>query len=258
MKRLILAGLLLAAFMVGISPADNPYQLPQIRGAVSDYANVVEPQARESVQAMADELRRVTSVNFKALVIRQLPPGVKIEDYGWQVYKQWDVGRSDLGLEHGVLLLISLLDRRVKLIAGKEVEWVISRRSQEQTEWDVLAVLSRGRFSKGVEIGAMEITNKILAGWYASHKPPRFAIDWHGASLVLFALFGVSVVTTLVTGSDMMMGVSIFIGGLYGFIFLNLTGLILFALFGFLLTYKAQGKNGPKPEAEAKKHEQAG
>ena len=169
--------------------------------------------AIESVRAMADELQRVTSVNFKVLVIRQLPPGMKVEDYGLQVYQKWDVGRSKLGLEHGVLLVISIIDRRVKLVTGKEVTWVISEQSQSQTEWDVLAVLSRGLFSKGVEIGAIEVTNKLLAGWYASHKSPRFAVAWQATSLVIFTLLAVSVVTTLVTGSDFMLGFSIFVGG---------------------------------------------
>lgn len=243
MKRLIFAFLVPIIFS-GMTLADQPFQVPDQINTVSDYANVVEPQACEKIKAMADELRRVTSVNFRALVIRQLPPGIKVETYGAQVYKKWDVGRSELGLEHGVLLVISILDRRVKIISGQEVNYVISAKSREQAEWDVLAVLSRGQFSQGVEIGAMEITNKILAGWYASHKPIRFAVDWQAASLMLFTLFFAAVVVTLTVGGDFMMGFSIFIGGLYGFTFLNLTGLLLFAAFGFLLTYGAQGKKG--------------
>jgi len=226
----------------GLVLAGQDFDVPPMRDAVSDYANVVEPQAIGSVRAMADELQRVTSVNYKVLVIRQLPPGIKVEDYGRQVYKTWDVGRETMGFEHGALLLISIIDRQVKLITGKEVDWVIDEKSRNQNEWDVLAILSRGQFSQGVEIGTIEFTNKILAGWYASHKPTHFAVDWQAASLVLFALFGVSLVTMLVTGSDLMMGFTIFVGGFYGFVFLNIVGLILFGFFGFLLTYKA-GRN---------------
>jgi uncharacterized membrane protein YgcG len=254
MKKLIFVPLLLTMICC-LSRADQPWPLPAPpQDTVADYANVVEPQAEESVKIMADELRRVTSVNYKVLVIRQLPPGVKVEAYGRQVYQKWDVGRSSLGLEHGALLVISIIDRQVKLITGKEVDWVIPQKSREQTEWDVLAILSRGQFSQGIEIGTIEFTNKILAGWYASHKPARFAVDWQAASLVLFTLFAVSLVTTLATGSDFMMGFSIFVGGFYGFMFLNIVGMILFGLLGFLLTYKAgQGKNEEKQETEDKK-----
>jgi uncharacterized membrane protein YgcG len=249
MKRLIFFSLLLT-IMAGPVPADQLFPIPDQIGTVSDYADVVEPQANEKIKTMADELRRVTSVNFKALVIRQLPIGIKMETYGEQVYKKWDVGRSDVGLEHGALLVISILDRRVKIIAGSEVNYVISERSRDQTEWDVLAILARGQFSEGVEIGAMEITNKILAGWYASHKPIRFAVGWQAASLLLFTLFFAAVVVTLVVGGDFMMGFSIFIGGLYGFTFMNLVGLLLFAALGFILTYQAKGRKVTVGKAE--------
>ena len=246
MKRLIFA-LLLAASLPALSYADQAFQTPPMKDTVSDYAGVVEPRAGENVRTMADQLRQVTAVNYKVLVISQLPPGVKIGDYGRQVYGQWKVG---------ALLVISIIDRQVRLITGKEVDRVISDRSREQAEWDVLAILSRGLFSQGVEIGTIEITNKILAGWYASHRQPRFAIDWQAASLFMFALFAVSLVTTLVTGSDFMMGFSIFVGGFYGFLFLNIVGMILFGLLGFLLTCKAgqnSRKNGEEQAVEGKK-----
>lgn len=260
MKRRAIFLLLLLNFSPIISYADQSFTFPDQMGTVTDYANVVGPQAAAKVSEMNEELRRVTSVNFAVLVVRQLPPGIKIETYGAAVYRKWDVGRETQGLQHGALLVISILDREVKLTTGKEVDWVVPRRSREQTEWDVMAILSRGWFPQAVEIGAMEITNKILAGWYATHQPIRFAVDLGAASLMMFVLFFAAVVVTLVAGGDFMMGFNIFIGGLFGFTYFNLAGLILFAALGFVFTYKTIGKKPPAEVEEEyvpreKKHE---
>ncbi len=247
MKRLAFL-FFLTLLVPGTLLADQTFTVPAQIAAVSDYANVVDQRTADKVKTMADELRRVTSVRFAALIVRQLPPGIKIETYGRAVYEQWDVGGEREGLQHGALLVISLLDREVKLITGKEVDWVVSQYSREQSEWDVMAILSRGWFPQAVEVGAMEITNKILAGWYASHRPLRFAVDLGAASLMMFVLFFASVVVTLVAGGDSMMGVNIFIGGLFGFSYLNLAGLIVFAALGFVLAYQAMGRKPPAEE----------
>ncbi len=250
MKRSLACLFFLLLVLIAAPSAQTAFTVPDQVDVVTDYAGVVDPQTADKVKTMADELRRVTSVRFAALVIRQLPPGVKIGDYSAQVYKQWDVGGETEGLQHGALLVISILDRDVKLATGKEVNWVISARSREQSEWDVLAILSRGLFPQAVEVGAIEITNKILAGWYATHQPIRFAVDWGAASLMMFILFFAAVVTTLVVGGDFMMGFDIFIGGLFGFTYFNLAGLIAFAALGFFLSFKTIGKKAPEETGE--------
>ena len=259
MKRLALFVLSLLFLLFGVALADQAFPVPDRLDVVSDYANVIDQQTADKVRTMADELRRVTSVRFAALIIRQLPPGIKIEPYGQAVYKRWDVGGETIGLQHGALLVISLLDRQVKLVTGKEVDWVVSQRGREQSEWDVMAILSRGLFPQAVEVGAMEITNKILAGWYATHQPLRFAVGLGAASLMMFVLFFASVVTTLVVGGDFVMGFNIFIGGMFGFTYFNLVGLNLFAALGFVLAYKALPRKTPEETTETapkeKKHE---
>ena len=253
MKRLALL-LLALSFFCRPSLADQTFPIPDKIDVVSDYANVVDQETADKVRAMADELQRVTSVRFAALIIRQLPPGIKMDLYGRQVYKAWDVGGESLGLQHGALLVISLLDRDVKLVTGKEVDWVVSQRSREQSEWDVLAILSRGLFPQAVEVGAIEISNKILAGWYATHRPIRFAVDLGAASLMMFVLFFAAVVLTLLAGGDFMMGFNTFIGGMFGFTYLNLTGLILFAAFSFYLNYQTLVRKPPARGEEGKKN----
>jgi len=243
MKRLRVG--LLVSLLVGLlvgGAAAQKFELVEPKDALSDYANVVTPAAAEKVKTLSDDLRRITSVNFKVLVIRQLEGGIEAKTYAEQIYKRWDVGRSEGGLEHGVLLFISVLDRRVKLVVGRQVLYVLPAKAQEEIEWSVLAELSRGRFSQGVEIGSAAVADTVLAGWETYRRPGRGRLDWQKISVPVFSLFLVSALLPIVFGGSFIMGFSIFIGGLFGLVLLDYIGMVLAAAFGFFLNWRREGK----------------
>jgi uncharacterized membrane protein YgcG len=239
MKRTLVL-ILLVGLLAGGALAQK-YELVEPKDTLTDYAEVVEPAAAEKVKTLSNDLRRSTSVNFKILVIRQLEAGIDAATYAGQIYRLWDVGRSEGGLEHGVLLFVSILDRQVKIVVGRQVLYVLPAEAREQIEWNVLAELSRGKFSEGIEIGSRAIVNLVLAGWDAERRPAGGQLDWATVSIPIFILFLISVILSVIFGGSFIMGFSIFVGGLFGLIFLDYIGMVLAAAFGFFLNWR-QGK----------------
>lgn len=210
-------------------------QLPESQGVVSDYAEIIEPAASAKIVEIAGQLRKVTSVNLQVLVVRTLETP-DIEGYSQQLYDRWDVGRRSAGLDHGVLLLVSLLDRRVKIVVGKEVGRVLTPKLREDIEWSVLAQLSRGMFSEGVDMGVIAISQTILTNWPKDEKP-GLKVNWQKASMPLFLLLVVAAALTLVVGGGFLMAFGTTVGGLFGYIFLGMFGLIMGGMLGFFLFY---------------------
>lgn len=244
------AAIILLSLFCGVLLAQN-VELLEPQDTVSDYADIIDNKTEEKIKQTADELRRITSVNLKVLVLRTIEL-VDTETYAKQLYDRWDIGRAKEGLEHGVLLLVSILDSKVKIVVGREVEKVLPAETRDKIEWMVLASLSRGKFSEGVEIGAMAISQVIIATWPRT-GPQGLKINWQEASLPLFFLFILAVAMTLVTGGGFLMAFSAIVGGLFGYAFLGNPGMVMGGALGFFLHYGRNEKRIKKEIEEGKK-----
>ena len=226
-------------------------ELVQPYDVVSDYTEEISTVTKEKVKRLAEELHFITSVNMKVVVIRQLQSMVDAATYARQLYDRADIGQEKEGLAHGVLLLISLLDRQVKIVVGKEVEKVLPFEMRDKFEWNVIASLSKGQFSEAVEVGAGLISYQILRYW--PREGPGLQVDWQKASLPLFLLFIIAVALTLVVGGGFIMAFSILVGGLFGYIFLDTLGMVFGGALGFFINYGRNEKRIKKEIEEGKK-----
>ena len=209
--------------------------LAELKGTVTDQAEAIEPAIINKINLLAERLHKITAVNLRVLITRTLETP-DINTYSQQLYDRWDIGEKAKGLDRGVLLLVSLLDRRVKIVAGKQVDQALTAKNREDIEWIIMVQLSKGMFTEGVEIGATAITQTVINNW-PKEEPAGLRINWQKASLPLFLLFVFGVAITLVVGGGFLMAFGTIIGGLFGYIFLGIFGLIMGALLGFFLFY---------------------
>jgi uncharacterized membrane protein YgcG len=233
----LIAACLLGLALFSVCSAQRVEILKE-EGIVSDYADVIDNYSKERVKRLADELKRITSVQYRVVVLHSLEmmQVVDAQAYGQQLFDRWDIGQAKEGLEHGVLLLISIVDRQVKIILGRQVEKILPQEEKEKMEWAIMAELSRGNFSGGIEIGSGLIVQHILVHW-PTMGPWRIGLNWEKASLPFFILTIVSIALTLVTGGNFIMGFSMLVGGVFGYIFMGVPGLMLVASLAFFINY---------------------
>jgi uncharacterized membrane protein YgcG len=209
-------------------------ELAALKGTMTDQAAVMAPEAITRIDQQAEHLAKATGVNLRILVVRTLETP-DFNSYGRQLYDRWDVGGRNQGLDRGVLLIVSLLDSQVKIVAGKELEQYLTATDREGIEQGILAQLAKGKMAEGVELGATAITQQLISDGPAQEKPGQ--INWKKASWPLFLLFILSVAVTLVVGGGFLMAFGTVVGGLFGYIFLGIFGLIMGALLGFFLFF---------------------
>jgi len=211
-------------------------KIPSPQNTVSDYSGLglISPNTKKEVDVLAEELKMITSVNLKVLVVCSLPPSTA-EVFGQDVYEQWDVGQKKAGLDHGVLILISCIDRRAKIITGKGVSHIITRPIRERFEWDILAALAEGKFSEGVEIGARSVARLLIMEWETKKVKPF--VDWRWIGLSWLALVLATTIVTYLFRGDFLMAFEMIAGGIFGFLFFGIWGMALGCGLGFFLNY---------------------
>ena len=109
---LLLAASLFAVDFGGLKP----------QGYVSDFAGVVDPAAKQQLEAYCASVKAATGAEIALVTLPSLE-GEPIEDVANVMFRKWGIGGK--ANNDGILLLLSINDRRSRLEVGYGIEPVI-------------------------------------------------------------------------------------------------------------------------------------
>lgn len=134
---------------------------PALTGRVVDTADLLSPaQEAQLTGRLADLERRTTD----QLVIVTLPSlgGRSIEDYGLALGNHWGIGQR--GKDNGVLLILAMEDRKVRIAVGYGLEAILTNeRAAEIIRRDILPHMRKARYAPGIEAGVSVIVSTLIA-----------------------------------------------------------------------------------------------
>ena len=113
MRKWLRLGLVLTWSVSAARAVDWKALKPQ--GYVSDFANVIDPAAKNQLEAYCAAVERSTGGQIALVVIPSLE-GEPIPDVAHTIYRGWSVGLK--GKQEGVLLLLAVGDQRSRLDIG--------------------------------------------------------------------------------------------------------------------------------------------
>lgn len=104
------------------APALYAQELLAPNGKVSDYAKLLDESQRETLESQLVELERDTSAEV-ALVTMGSTGNESIEDYATRLFNTWGIGKK--GRDNGVLVLVAVQDRAIRIEVGYGLEGVL-------------------------------------------------------------------------------------------------------------------------------------
>ncbi len=159
MIRKLLAAMLLAALPVGAALAQSLQPVPALQARVTDTTGTLTAgqQAELEGKLMAFEQRKGSQI---ALLIVATTQPEAIEQYSIRVVDAWKLGREKS--DDGVLLLVALQDRELRIEAGYGLEGVlpdaIARRIIDDT---IKPLFQQGDYFGGVSAGLQQIMSVV-------------------------------------------------------------------------------------------------
>lgn len=102
---------LFAIVFVKDSPTLEPFKVPEAKGYVNDYAEIMSPEAEMFLESILKTFKPEIAV----LTVKDLSR-MSIEEYSMKVADEWKVG--DIDKDDGVILLVSTSDRKVRIEVG--------------------------------------------------------------------------------------------------------------------------------------------
>ncbi len=119
---LLLSGILLAAIFVGQSRLSAQEKFPAPRGAVNDYAGVISQEYRKRMENLSREVLEKTRTSIVVAVVQSIGEN-DINGYANDLYRAWGIGKK--GEDKGVLILLAMKERRIRIETGYGVEGIL-------------------------------------------------------------------------------------------------------------------------------------
>src|SRR6266545_1917373 len=168
LSRRLLALLLLTA-LAGPAAAALPIPPPPDR-RVNDFAGVLPAAERERLEEKLRSRERESSNQIVVAIFRSLD-GESLEDYSIRLAQAWRIGQK--GLDNGVIFLIFLDDRKMRLEVGYGLESRLTDALSSQILRDAVAPRFReGKVGDGIAAG-LDAIHQAIAGTYAGAAPAR-------------------------------------------------------------------------------------
>ncbi len=98
-------------------------KFPQPRGAVNDFANIIDPASEEKMEALAREVLQKTGTAIVVVTVPTIGEGEETSLYVNKLYQAWGIGKK--GEDKGVLIFLTVKERKIRIETGYGVEGIL-------------------------------------------------------------------------------------------------------------------------------------
>lgn len=138
-----------------------PITFPKLQGRVNDYAGILNSGQERVLESLLENLENSTSAQVVLLTIKSLE-GETIDDYSIRLTEQadWKIGQE--GKDNGVILVISMGERKLRLEVGYGLEGVLTDlKSGYIIRKIIVPSFKKGEYYEGILQGLTTVSSLI-------------------------------------------------------------------------------------------------
>ena len=148
-------------------------ELPDPVGYINDFAGVMKEEDIEAAQNIAASIKRKTGVELAIATVQSMAPYGSIEEYSIALAEKWGIGEK--GKDNGVLLILAVDERKVRIEVGYGLEGTIpDSMAGRILDTAIIPAFREDDFSGGLLQGYRTIAACIENGEeFAEAAPPK-------------------------------------------------------------------------------------
>ncbi len=159
------AGLSLLIVWLGLVAAARVYaqdQLPQLTEPVNDFANVIDAGSEREMTRRILALKAASGDVVVVATVRTFKPFADIDQYAVKLFENSGRGIGDKGKDNGLLIVVAVDDRRVRIEVGYDLEQFITDGFAGDTiRGSMTPQFRNGNYGAGLLAGSTSIINRI-------------------------------------------------------------------------------------------------
>jgi uncharacterized protein len=167
----------LLAGMRTIAFAQTP---PLLTAPVNDFANVIDAASERELERRILALQKATGDVVVVATVPTFKPAGSIEEYAVKMFENGGKGIGVKGKDNGLLILVAVEDRRVKIEVGYGLEGFVTDGYAGQTIRElILPAFKAGQYGRGLVAGTTRLINRIAEqqGATLQDVPPSPAVE---------------------------------------------------------------------------------
>jgi len=181
------AGLLSFLLLLIASSLALAIEVPPLRGRVNDYAGVMSQDQVRALESQLAQFEQETGHQIAVLTIPTLD-GEDIEGFSIRVAENWKIGKK--GFDNGVILLVAVKDRKLRLEVGYGLEGVLPDAIADRIIREYIVPRFRAQDYAGGIIAGIDAVQKVIKQepLPESARKPNQAPQSDLNSLAMFAI----------------------------------------------------------------------
>lgn len=217
------------------APAQSLQPVPPLERRVTDLTGTLAPAGQQQLEERLARFEQDKGAQVAVLLVPTTAPET-IEEYGIRVAEQWKLGRK--GVDDGVLLLVAVEDRALRIEVGYGLEGVLPDAIAKRIVADVITPYFRqGDYAGGLQAGVERIISVIEGEPLPEPDPGWRAEAGRGEALLplllIFAVVGGGILRALLGR----LGGATATGGLAGLLVWLLVHALGIAVFAAFVTF---------------------
>ena len=178
---------------------------PELTQPVNDFANVIDDASAREMESRIRSLQQATGDVVVVATVETFAPYGDIREYAVKMFENRGRGIGERGRDNGLLILLAVKDRQVRVEVGYELEQFITDGFAGETSRDEMAPsFRRGNYGAGLLAGTERIVGRIAEGRNVTLqgvRPERrqVAAPRSGGNLIVL-LFVMFIVINLIAG----------------------------------------------------------
>jgi uncharacterized protein len=162
--RLAVLVLLLCAAVAATS-AQERQAPPALEGAVNDFANVIGPADEAAIARVSEALRQASGDVIVVATVKTIAPFADARSYAVEMFENAGRGIGEKGQDNGLLVLLALDERQVRIEVGYGLEPFITDGFAGETSREAMVPRFReGDFGGGLRAGVERLAARIAEG----------------------------------------------------------------------------------------------
>lgn len=184
-------------------PPQGLQPIPPLEYYLTDTAGVVGAAARGPLLSRLEDIHKRLCTQVVVLVVKTTQPET-VEQYATRTFEKWKVGQA--GKDNGVLFLVAINDRRMRIEVGYGLESVITDVAASRIlDERVTPPMREGAYVRGIEAGVDGIADALRQREPSGHGA-QDAVTPCGASTTSKTSTGAGPMQPVSPGADVSVG----------------------------------------------------
>jgi uncharacterized protein len=203
--RKVLRSLAVLLSLVSARPA-SAQDIPQLTAPVNDFANIIDADSARRIDALIRSLQQASGDVVTVATIDTYAPAGDIKEYAVKMFQNGGRGIGQRGKDNGLLILVAVKEREVKIEVGYDLEsFITDGYAGETIRQYITPEFRNGNYGAGLVAGVSRIVTRIAEGRNVTLQgvqtaPSRRRKSGGGGGGFIAALFVIFVLINAIAG----------------------------------------------------------